>query len=181
MSKKSLADLAPQKTPRTHDYYGKDNLIKSSEITQTENHDLQSSLWGIYEQAQNAREKTCWTPDEVKKQIGLFFQFCSVNTIKPTKVALATWLGISKSEFWEWENGKKGLEIQQLLKMASQYMEIYLQNDLDKHTIGAMFLLKCGYGYVESSKLDITTGDKSFATDVAEVNEAINRLGLDDE
>ena len=56
-----------------------------------------------------------------------------------------------------------------------------LQNDLDKHTIGAMFLLKCGYGYVESSKLDITTGDKSFATDVAEVNEAINRLGLDDE
>ena len=187
MSKKSLADLAPQKTPRTCDYYGKDNLIKSSEITQTENHDLQSSLWGIYEQSQNAREKTCWTPDEVKKQIGLFFQFCSVNTIKPTKVALATWLGISKSEFLEWENGKKGLEKEKKLTawdkklLEKEHAQAALQNDLDKHTIGAMFLLKCGYGYVESSKLDITTGDKSFATDVAEVNEAINRLGLDDE
>ena len=181
MSKKSLADLAPQKTPRSCDYYGKDNLIKSSEITQTENHDLQSSLWAIYERSQRPREGKFWSAEEIKNEIGLFFQFCSANNIKPTKVALATWLGIAKHEYWEWENGKKGLEIQSLLKMASQYMEIYLQNDLDKHTIGAMFLLKCGYGYVESSKLDITTGDKSFATDVAEVNEAINRLGLDDE
>ena len=97
-----------------------------------------------------------------------------------TKKRYRAFFYVTNSKKYE-ENGKKGLEIQSLLKMASQYMEIYLQNDLDKHTIGAMFLLKCGYGYVESSKLDITTGDKSFATDVAEVNEAINRLGLDDE
>lgn len=129
--------------------------------------------------AYNKQYKGLWTEPELEESIAKFFETVSELGLKPTNVALCIWLGISKAQYYEWRaNAVKYGYKSDLLKQAELLFEQYLLGDVDKHTIGSIFLLKCKHDYVETNKLDVTSNGNTLS-DAAEVRELISKMGLD--
>lgn len=159
---------------------GVHNLPKDFEdkYKDTENDGLLENIIPIMHKGMEQRKRTTnWTADELEATINEFFDYCTEHDIKPCKAGLRLWLGVSKSQYHAWhsEPSKYGA-ISDLITMANDAMELQYVNRSEKYPTGNIFLLKTCHGYVETSKVDVTTNGNSTPD---EVKDAIAKLGLD--
>lgn len=120
-----------------------------------------------------------WTEETLKHSIAEFFDYCAEVQMRPSKPLLLLWLNLTKSTFSEWINNPSKYQYKSnLLKKAMLVIESHLEQDIYKYPTGAIFLLKTSHGHIETSKLDVTTNDKTV-TDADEVKDMIAKMGLD--
>ena len=125
--------------------------------------------------------KGLWTKEEMEFEINEFFNYCFENGVKPAKVGLALWLGTTKGTIWEWETHpeKYGFK-SDLMKDASAVIEWSYIGRSEQYPTANLFLLRTSHGYVDASKVDVTTNGQAIGSTQAEVDEAIQKLGLED-
>ena len=126
------------------------------------------------------RYKGLWTEEDMTREINDFFNYCFDNGVKPAKAGLALWLACSKVQLWEWETKpeKYGFK-SNLIQQASLIMEQSYLGRAEQYPTANLFLLRTSHGYIDASKVDVTTNGQSIGTTPAEVDEAVKKLGLD--
>lgn len=118
-----------------------------------------------------------WTPEALELEISSFFDYCVEQDLKPTVPLLRMWLNISRTQFYEWQTKpEKHGEKTNLIQRAMDFMEAYLQYNMDKYPTGSIFLLKTTHGHVDTQKVDITTTQSNTPE---EVQDMVSKLGLD--
>ena len=123
-----------------------------------------------------------WTDDLLLTEVRLFFKYCKDCDFKPTQPLLELWLGVSRTQFYDWRTkSEKYGEKSNIIGWAMRVMESYLQANIEKYPTGSTFILKTTHGHIESSKLDITSNGKALSGNAEEVNDLVSKLGLDKE
>ena len=173
--------MASKKKKRVHtcpELAGEKNL--SGKKLPKDDKNINEQIYPVYLQGkENKKEyKGLWTEESLAEEIDNFFQYCYKESVKPTQPLLALWLGISKSQMWEWKTKPEKYTFKSnLIGEAMMWMESYLQANLDKYPTGSIFLLKSSHGHAETQNVNIT----SNGTSQEEVDETIKKLGLDKE
>lgn len=126
------------------------------------------------------RYKGLWNEEDFSREICEFFNYCESHGVKPAKAGLALWLATSKQQLWDWETHpeKYGFK-SELIKQASLVMEQSYLGRAEQYPTANLFLLRTSHGYVDASKVDVTTNGQAIGSTPAEVDEAISKLGLD--
>lgn len=117
-----------------------------------------------------------WTDEELMKSVDGFFGHCKKMDIKPTQPLLRLWLNISRSQLYDWRTKpEKYGGKSDIITMAFDYMEAYLQCNIDKYPTGSIFLLKSSHGHRDKQDIEITSG-----TDISksEIDDVVGKLGL---
>lgn len=140
---------------------------------------INAQIYPIQEKGKANIYKSQWTNEELMESIDEFFLYCLEKDVKPTQPLLRLWLGVSRTQFYEWRtNVPKFGERTNILGMAMDFMEAYLQANIDKYPTGSIFLLKTSHGHIETSKMDVTTNGQSLSSDT-DVKDLVGKLGLD--
>ncbi len=85
------------------------------------------------------------TAAELKERISEYFTFCKNNSMKPGIESLCLSLNIDRRRFWEWCNGSKGAEVQEICIRARQTLTAFLETSMYNNKINApaaIFALK---------------------------------------
>lgn len=136
---------------------------------------VNDKIYPIMEQGKSDGYTGKWTDEKFAESVDKFFQYCAENDIKPTQPLLRLWLNVSRSQLYDWRNkprtygGKSDI-----LERAFDYMEAFLQFNIDKYPTGSIFLLKSSHGHAETQNINFVGGDSD------DVKENIKRLGLDE-
>lgn len=122
--------------------------------------------------------KGLWTEETLAKEIMSFFEFCVDYEMKPSKAGMRRWLGLSKSQYWEWENNP-GTDVwkSNLLAEASDFMEMQYINSVESFPTGNIFLLKSSHNHTDKQEVQIT-GSNVDSDDIAD---AVKKLGLQED
>lgn len=120
--------------------------------------------------------KGLWTPETLKMEINAFFEYCFDNEVKPAKVGLSLWLGVTKQTLWVWEKESTDFK-SDLIRWATSLIEMSYVGRAEKYPTANIFLLKSSHGHVETSRLDVVATNEQMQTD--EVQDRIAQLGLD--
>lgn len=136
----------------------------------------------IYKKGMENREnyKGLWDEESLAKEIQAYFDYCADNNVKLAKVGISLWLGISKSQMFEWakEKVKYGFK-SDLINQAFDIVELSYIGRAEKYPTANLFLLRTSHGHIEQSKMDITSNGQAVNTSPEEVNDLISKLGLD--
>lgn len=134
---------------------------------------------GIYNRGTKNMEtyKGLWEDDILLAEITDYFEYCAEYDVKPAKVGLQLWLGISKSQYWEWENNpiKYGAK-SNLIEQANCFMEIQYIGNIEKFPTGNIFLLKSSHKHQDKQDIQITSGNDVSKDEISDV---VSKLGLD--
>jgi hypothetical protein len=100
-------------------------------------------------------------PTEINKKVDAFIEASKRGECTPTMEGLALFLGIAKVTLYEY---LKKPVYANALKKAELYIETYLQNKLlvDNKPVGAIFMLKAKFGYIEQQKVDLTSNGQTM-------------------
>jgi len=109
-------------------------------------------------------------------EINAFFEYCFDNEVKPAKVGLSLWLGVTKQTLWVWEKESTDFK-SDLIRWATSLIEMSYVGRAEKYPTANIFLLKSSHGHVETSRLDVVATNEQMQTD--EVQDRIAQLGLD--
>ena len=140
---------------------------------------INAQIYPIHKKGMANIYKSQWTNEELLQSIQDFIFYCSDNDVKPTQPLLRMWLGVSRTQFYEWRtNVAKFGERTNIMAYALDYMESYLQANIDQYPTGSIFLLKSSFQHIETSKLDVTTNGSNI-TGQDEVQDLVKNLGLD--
>lgn len=115
-----------------------------------------------------------WDAESLEKSISEFFDWCTEESVLPSKPLLAIWLCVHGDTLRSWLNNSND-EKGEVLKSAYTVMEAMYFNDLDSHTVSNMFRLKTQHAYVESSRLDI---NNTKVQEQIDISQTIANLGL---
>lgn len=120
-----------------------------------------------------------WTDEQLAEEVSKFFAYCSDNEIKPAKAGLELWLGVSRSQYYDWSAKveKYGAK-SDIISHANRLMELSYIGRAEKYPTANIFLLKSSHGHIETSKVDVTTNGSSAQT-TDEIEDTISKLGLD--
>lgn len=131
--------------------------------------------------SKNRKTKGCnWTAEELEQEITNYFQFIKDNGIKPSKVSLSLWLGVSDAQIFAWvQHPQKYGVISDLMKDAFRSVESQYIQRIESYPTGNAFLLRTSHGHVEASKLDVTTNGREIRANESEIMDIIGKLGLD--
>ena len=142
------------------------------------NPNITSKIMPVWEHGRANDYKGLWTEDTLRESIDEFFQYCRTADLKPTQPLLRIWLNLSKVQWYEWLGNplKYGFKAN-LITLAIEFMEAYLQENIDSYPTGSIFLLKTSHGHIESSKLDVTSNGKSMPN-AEDINSLVAKLGL---
>jgi len=157
---------------------GADNL-KNAKTLPKDKSGLMDKLLPVYKRKQEGKTYDGqWKDEQLMQSIGEMFDYCAENELKPTLPILQLWLGISRTQLWEWRNKPdKFGEKTNIVNNAVLIMEAFLQSNIDKYPTGSIFLLKTTHGHIETSKLDISNTSKDATQE--EIEDQIKKLGLD--
>jgi hypothetical protein len=147
-----------------------------------EGQELMATLSDMYKKSTEKRlRKSAWTPELLDKEVNEYFEYCTVKNLKPSKSSLQIWLGVGKSQYYDWEQNKnyKYGDISEIINQANYIMETQYVNRAEKYPTANIFLMKTSHGHIESSKMDITSNGNSLSVDFNELKEKIAQLGLD--
>jgi hypothetical protein len=123
---------------------------------------------------------TNWSPEELGQAVHDYFQYSVEKELKVCKAGLRLWLGISHSQFcaWQSDNVKYG-RISDIIRTANDVIEMsYIQRS-EKFPQANLFLLRSCFGYIEPSKIEVASSNNNARADVDEINDLVNKLGLD--
>lgn len=127
---------------------------------------------------EKAKRKSAWTPEDLAREIGDYFDYCVDKGLKPCKAGIRTYLGISRTQYYDWQtNSSKYGEISNLIQNANDMMEMQYIGRAEKYPTANLFLLRTSHGHVETSKVDVVTTNTSVTTE--DVNDIVSKLGLD--
>ena len=117
-----------------------------------------------------------WTDELLNQEVTSFFEYCCEKNFKPTMPLLQLWLGVSRTQFYDWRTKpEKYGEKSNICNRAMLVMEAYLQANVDKYPTGSTFLLKTTHGHRESVDVNVTSQNASKE----DIGNAIANLGLD--
>lgn len=117
-----------------------------------------------------------WTEETLGASISEFFEYCYDNDLEPSPPMLQLWLGVSKQTANEWRLGNRGDFKRDLICKAYQLMEMRYFAKLDKYAVSNIFKLKTVHGYVETTKVDVTTNKAPTEDEVADI---VSKMKLD--
>jgi hypothetical protein len=121
-----------------------------------------------------------WSDEDLAIELMSFFSYCEEVELKPTAPGLRLWLGVHRDTIHAWRTQKEKYGVKSdLINTAYDWMETYLQGNIDKYPTGSIFLLKTTHGHVDASTVDITTNGQNINNTPEEVNDIISKLGLD--
>lgn len=170
----------PNKVHTSPERSGEQNMGKIK--MEADDTNIMGALMSIREEGKKNKQayKGLWTSEALVEAVDNYFKYCNTNDFKPTVPSLCVWLGIGKSQFYEWRTNKaKYGDKSEIIGEAMMIMESYLQGRVDKYPTGSIFLLKTTHGHIETSKLDVTSDGQKVGTSAEDVKDAISKLGLD--
>ena len=100
-------------------------------------------------------------PEQVKKRIYEYFQFCIENDRKPNMVGMANWIGIEPETLRTWKNGQyrssthSGMIKKAIMILEEMWVD-YMQNGKINPASG-IFLAKTMFGYRDVIDIAPTT------------------------
>lgn len=121
------------------------------------------------------------TENEIEDRIKWFFEWCSVNDVRPGVELLALALGTTRQNLWLWQQngGRKG----QLVTMAKQVLAALLEQwgQTGKINPAALcFLMKNHFGYQDNVRLEIEPQKMLEATQTPdEIEDRLLRIEQD--
>lgn len=115
-----------------------------------------------------------WDAESLKREIDEYFNFCADRDVKPSKAGLRLWLGLSKSQYWEWETNNTDFK-SNLINEANDLMEIEYIEKGEKYPTFNMFLLKSSHNHSDKQEVEITSKD----INANEIADTISKMGLD--
>lgn len=98
---------------------------------------------------------------EVAERVGLYFDICSDDDMKPSVAGLALALGVDKSYLWALRTGKRGKNpaVVDTLKKAMDFLDAqmvdYMQNG-KINPVSGIFLMKNNFGYADKQEVVVT-------------------------
>jgi len=154
-----------------------ENYVETHKNDPKSSNDLMTVWNKGFENRENYKGQ--WTEETFAKEIDSYLQFCFTKDVKPCKAGLALWLGTSKQQLWDWETHKEKYGFKsELIRDASQVIEMSYIGRVESFPTGNIFLLKTSHGHIETSKMDVTTNGKDV-NNADEVNDLVSKLGLD--
>ena len=127
---------------------------------------------------EKGKRTSAWTEEDLAREISAYFDYCVEKQLKPCKAGIRLFLGISKTQYYDWGvNPSKYGVISTLVQQANDAMELQYIGRSEKYPTANLFLLRTSHGHVETSKVDVTTNNAN--TTVEEVDDIISKLGLD--
>lgn len=117
-----------------------------------------------------------WDDESLEREVSNFFKFCAKKDIKPAKAGLRMWLGLSRSQYHEWETNTSSHPLKSdILSEAAEFMQMQYIGQGEKYPTFNMFLLKAGHNYSDKQEVEITSKDVSKD----EIADTISKMGLD--
>ena len=138
---------------------------------------IMEDLIGIYEKGfANRRDYAGkWDEDSLESEVHDFFKYCAQFDVKPAKSGLRLWLGLSRSQYHEWETNTSSHPLKSdILDSAHSLMEMQYITKGESHPTMNMFLLKSGHGHSDKQEVQIT----GTQVDSDSIAESISKLGL---
>jgi len=113
----------------------------------------------------------------LEDEIYQYFTYCTEVNLKPAKVGLRLWLGLSKSQYWEWETKpEKYTWKSNQINQANDFMELQYIGRLELYPTGNQFLLKAQHNYIDKQTVEVNTHNEISKDEISDV---VNKLGLD--
>ena len=101
---------------------------------------------------------SAWTFEELAVEGRKYFEYCEERQLKPNKVGLQMWLGVSKQQYFDWlSNRDRYGEISDLITQLDRGVENQYIERLESYPTGNMFLLKSLHGYKDTQEININT------------------------
>ena len=120
--------------------------------------------------------KGLWDEASLKEQVLAYFEYCTSNDFRVSKVGLALWLGVSKAQYHEWENQPEKYSYKSdILEFAGKAIESTYMGRAEKYPTANIFFLKALHNVQETTKVEIT--NTQIKPD--EVQDMVSKLGLD--
>ncbi len=159
---------------------GQQNLPKDYHLKHEDSEQSMKGIMPIYKQGMKNRQdyKGKWTEELLEKEIQAYFDYCLAHDVKLAKVGISLWLGISKSQMYEWarEPGKYTFK-SHLINQAFDIVELSYIGRSEKYPTANIFLLKSSHGHIETSKVDIQSTNNAVGAD--DIQDVISKMGLD--
>lgn len=105
------------------------------------------------------------TVDELRQNIGKYFEYCMENELRPGVENLSLWLGVCRSAFLQWSKGERRKEFQEVAMQAKQTMAAYMEYMFQKgeiNPVSGIFLLKNWYGYKDTVTNEVEVKTSQF-------------------
>lgn len=172
----------PRKEPAKgiHTSPEKAGIKNMPENPQIDDENIMAQIVPIYNKGtENKKEyKGLWNEEDLEREIKAYLDYCITSKVKPAKIGLSLWLGVGKSQYYEWERmpEKYGYK-SHLIRQANEAIELSYMSRIEKYPTGNIFLLKSSHDHIEASKLDITSNGKTVGN-AEEVLELVSKLGL---
>jgi hypothetical protein len=161
---------------------GVKNLPEGYADKNRDSENVMVGIMPIYKKGMVNRQnyKGIWEREDLEREIQAFFDYCTDNEVKVAKVGLSLWLGIGKSQMYEWvaNPAKYGFK-SEIMRDAFDLIEFSYIGRAEKYPTANLFLLRTSHGHVETSKLDIN--NTNAPTNTEDVNDLVSKLGLDKE
>lgn len=153
---------------------GRQNLEKILDTLPKDESGLNKKILPVYKHGHQYKGQ--WTDEELESTLQEFFDYCGEVDLKPTQPLLRLWLGLSRAQMFDWRTKPEKYGVKSdMVNEAHDFMECYLQGNIDKYPTGSIFLLKSSYGHREATDVTITTQQ----TNPEDVADMVKNLGLD--
>ena len=120
--------------------------------------------------------KGLWDEESLEREVNAYFEYSFENDIKVAKAGVRLWLGISRSQYHEWETGNHGYK-SDILEAAASAIELSYIGRSESFPTANIFLLKSSHGHSDKTEIEFT-GDNVDATSI---KEQIAKMGLNKE
>ena len=120
--------------------------------------------------------------EELKTRIDDYFLFCANNGYRPAIESLALSLGVSRITFWQWRNGSRGVEWQEICESAAQMIITFLEACMMSgkiNPVSSIFLLKNLAGYSDCQTLEVRKTDTMSEVQMS-IEDISARLPIED-
>ena len=120
--------------------------------------------------------------EELKTRIDEYFRFCADSGFRPALESLSLSLGVSRITFWQWRNGSRGSEWQEVCESAAQMIITFLEACMMSgkiNPVSSIFLLKNIAGYSDAQTLEIRKTDTMHDVQMS-IKDIASRLPIED-
>lgn len=103
--------------------------------------------------------------EEFESRIRYYFEWCSINEVRPGIEGLALALGVTRQYLWklQQENSVRGILITKAKQTLAAYME-YLSQNSKINPVTAIFLMKNHFGYADKTEVELVPKNQLEST-----------------
>ena len=125
-------------------------------------------------------------PEQVRQRISDYLDFCEIHDKKPSPIAMASWLGVSRDTLNSWKRGECRTETHSdMIKKAMVLMEEIWYDMMQNGRINpasGIFLAKNMFGYKDVADVVVTPNNPYQAASEDELNKKyLTDMVTDDE